>query len=823
VEREVERKIHVFASDLLPFPGCPCTAGGNRSMQVIKALRSAGHEVTFSMPLDAYLSKAYASRILQQLTAEERWCSDHFSEPDVVLHRIQPDIAIYCNVNCFETVRRFSKETVHILDMYGPLQFEGLLIESHNSEAALLDAALLESRCRSLIGKLQHVDSIVTVSERQKYFWSAYCSMAGFALAEIDVLLCPVAFDIPEVVRQPTGSLTVVYSGGFYPWQNPQQALSTTAAILDSIRGATLHVFGGPHAGLPNEAGVNDFLNRLSRQPSVRYHGYRPVEEVRSALSTAWCALELMERNAERELAITGRTVEFLATGTPVIYNDYSTLSQLISRYNAGWTISPSNPDALRSVFDEIVRGGPELIGTLSANARRLAGAEFSMQSSMAALARLCAEGPRKRGSAWPGLKIANGQAPVSSAVVIAAQPERGSFDSHATLLPELEESSWLHASTSSDASGPQPVESRGEYDAVIVQAGVPVSVCRVLHDEGIPFAIDLGDDLLGTPPATASESAADLEILDLATVIIAVNPRVVRHLERRSGLEFAQKSFIVPGCLPFSGSIRPPAQPSQLILFQQDLYLGGGFAHAIEEFSRKHSLPVLSVGRTAASRRRFTNEMPATFSDLPALLGMLDSTPTSIGIAPLAARENGPGSAQIDAVSDSRMLLFGGFGHCGVYSNGAPYTDSGLQTCGSLAGPSCAEWKEALEYQYRRGWMEAAQHALQIRQARSAAVVARDSWLPALRVLARSRPVRRSEVNRALRYVESAGAAAHGRNGRPSSSRLQSLHAEVQQLQNEIFALRSSMSWRITAPVRILARPLFAAAERVKSAQSGA
>jgi glycosyltransferase involved in cell wall biosynthesis len=813
-------KVHVFTSDLPPLPGCPRTAGGNRSMQVIKALRNAGHEVTFSMPLDVFLAKTYAHHLVSQMTQEERWCSEHFTEPEVVLNRIQPDVAIYCNINNFHTIRRFSREIVHILDMYGPLQFEGLLIEAQDPESARCDSDLLESRCRELVSKLQGIDYVITVSERQKYFWSAYCSAAGFAPSEIDVLVCPVAFDIPEVTRKQAHSVTAVYSGGFYPWQKPEASLSEAATILDAIPGAELHVFGGPHAGLPNEASVNQFLARLRRHPSVRCHGYRPVEEVLGTLATAWCALELMEPNAERELAITGRTVEFLSTGTPVIYNDYATLSELIARYRAGWTISPSNPTELRAVFEEIVSGGPELVSELSANAKRLASEQFSQRDSMAALVRLCSEGPRKRRNAWPRLKQgAETPACSPSALVLAPEEDRtASFDSREILFRALETTSCLRFGN--DEHGWETLIGKSnESGAVIVTDGIPATVCRNLHKSGIPFIFDLGDPIFRTPAlASDQEQAEFLERLELAAAVLAVSPRVVGHLEYRFGVKLAAKSFIVPSCLPFPAQSPIAVQPDRLLLFQDDLRDAGEIVESIEDFARAYALPVILIGHKAAARQRFTNQIESSCTDLQSLLHVLGDTPTGIGIGPLSGSPADP----MHAMSDSRMLLFGGFGHPGIYSAGTPHADSALQACGMLVGNSRAEWMEALEFQYREGWKQAAQHARMIRQQRSAAEVAKHSLTPVLNLVVRQRRVHNCDVLAALRDGHTELPQTADQIGNSSERvHLCALAKESERLRNEILALTSSMSWRITAPIRNFSRPVFAAAERMKSAQA--
>jgi len=365
--------VHVFASDVIPFPGCPRSAGGNRSWQVILALEKAGFKVTYSFPLITYVALEVREVILDSINSEILWCCENHFDPNLILNTLKPDVAIFCNINEVQKICNLKEEIILIADLYGPIHIEGNLMRGGQN---------FENDCFRLVENFRKIDYITTVSYRQKFFWSAYLSLAGFSLEELDPLVCPLSIDIPRVNRNPSKDFNIVFSGGFYPWQCPDRFLEVAAEYLDTIPRARLHIFGGPHKGLVNEMHVNEMLSGLTRNhPSVLYHGYRPVEELIEALSCCWCALELMERNIERELAITGRTVEFLSMGTPVIYNDYSSISTMIEKYDAGWTISTGDTKPLIAILDSIYRGGLDGIKSKSEGAITLAAKEFSSNS----------------------------------------------------------------------------------------------------------------------------------------------------------------------------------------------------------------------------------------------------------------------------------------------------------------------------------------------------------------------------------------------------------------------------------------------------------
>jgi glycosyltransferase involved in cell wall biosynthesis len=819
---DIARSVHVFASDFLACPGLPRTAGGNRSRQVISALQKAGHKVTFSFPLTTHLGKKYGQRIIEGFTAQERWCCERFFDPEIVLNRVQPEVAVYCNVNVFRTVRRFAREIVHIVDLCGPVQFESFLVQSSDYETAMRDGERLEANCREMAEKLRFADYIVTVSERQKYFWSAYCSVAGFALRDIDALVCPCSFDIPPVdQRNPSPRLSMVYSSGFYPWQNPRTALLSLVEILDKIEGAVLHIFGAPHAGVPNAADAMRLIDDLRSHACVNYHGYATAEELSAVLATAWCGVELMEQTIERELAITGSTVHFLSTGTPVIYNNYSSLSGLIRQYGAGWTVPPGDASALCSVVNKLATGGHALVEELSDNARRLAAEEFAPNASMRPLLDICGTPLRKRSIAVPssgfGVRQNNRSAGQPIANVLAISQDTGALLELRVNHPlrSLQRAARLSSFVNYNLLNRDFSDDSTPVDAIVLQRSVPAFIHQALLSAGIPFLQDVDDNLLVKAAYRHDPTEpAVIEGLAGATVITTPNPRLVRLLEKYSGLTLSQRSFITPNALPFPSEPRIPQKPSQLIWIQSDIAALSNsreaVVQAVEDFSRKYRLPLILVGRNVLNAPRFRHQVVLGHIDFAENLRLLETAPSSIGIAPLETSGDQETLDFIAGKSDLKILLFGGYGHPAVYSAAPPYTDSALQIGGSVVENTYSAWIEALEFQYQEGWRMMGEQSRLIRQERHIDKVASESWAPALESCVLEKPICPAELNEIIELAIRSGQGQTERQAGTAVARMNSeLHRENRDLSRQIEELHRSLSWRLTAPVRSAAKPI--------------
>ncbi|MCW5981534.1 MAG: glycosyltransferase family 4 protein [Bryobacteraceae bacterium] len=882
------RSIHVFASDSLPFPGCARTAGGNRSMQVISALREAGHRVTFSFDFGTHIARSWADKIDQRLTDEDRWRCLHHQMPEIVLNRVQPDIAIYCNINTFDTVRRFARDIVHIVDLNGPVHFEEIIMTDPGGGGEV-GAERIEQQCWRLVERLRQVDYVLTVSDRQKYFWLAYCSLAGFRFSELNALVCPFSFETEPEPRRPAGKLTIVHAGGFYPWQNPERFLREAAASLDRIPGARLEVAGGPHPGMSNDRRTADFLKDLAKHRSVRLHGFLAIEKLNALLSTAWAALDLMEQSVERELAVNGRTLQFLGAGIPVIYNDYSTLSADIRAHRAGWTVPAKDPSALTPIFQELVRGGRPLVEELSANALRLS-QTFDPVKAMRPLVELCGSVAKRR----PIPSFARRQSGPSPPVgrVLAISPQTGTLSTlrMANPLGSLHRQRLIDGFSQADAPGDCLARDNALYEVIILQRAMHEHIYLALANLGLNFILDVDDNLI----ARAAYRHYDPELTLLAglchaSALTVPNPRLVRLLEKQSGFELASRAFVTPNALPFgSQAAADPAPPAQILWIQSDIAAlttsREGIVRAVEDFSSKYRLPVVLIGRNVLDGQRFTHQVTMGEIDFDANLQLLASAPCSLGVAPLETSSDAETLDFIRGKSDLKILLFSGYGHAGVFSDAAPYTDSPFGGLVRLADNSYSGWMRALEYEYREGWKTAGDRARRVREERNVDRVARESWAPAIQACVLPKPVRGADLYellvssyrmhpgpaRALGYLAANpdvgrtfvtgkhGAwehylehgkqegrsllhdpAAHSRllaeldresedlflrarslpvrAGRRVNPGMATMRQEVQQLQAEVNDLRASLSWRITAPIRALTKPILTRLGRPK------
>jgi glycosyltransferase involved in cell wall biosynthesis len=819
-----KRSIHVFATDFLPFPGGQCTAGGLRGSQIINALRQAGHRVTCSMPLTTHAARTEHALTIE-LSADERWLCEHFFEPDVVLNRVEPDIAIYGNIEVLRSVRRFSREIVQIADLNGPIHMESLLMKGSPPALAALDGEEMERASQGILDRLRDIDYVMTVSERQKFFWLAFCSVAGFSLADLEALVCPFSFAVPEAPRRISPELTVVHAGGFYPWQEQTDILRSVACLLDRVAGARLHIVGGPHKGLPNEQSAEALIGELQAHPSVRYHGFCSFETLTNLLSSAWMAIDLMHQSLERELAINARTIHFLKTGTPVIYNPYSTLSALIEKYRAGWTVSPSDTEGVERVFQEIVRQGPELIRKLSGNALELSRGELEPNLLMKPLVDLCGsvELPSRRSkSRTPAAR------PMARALCLSQDTDalvklRIGYPLEAVMRAGRLGGLSRYGIASDDLRKLR--QDDRHYDVVVIQRSLPALYYRALSAAGVPFVLDVDDNLLAAASYRREGMETALVVgLSLARALTVPNPRLIRMLEKYSGLRLGHKAFVTPNSLPFPSGTARAQQPSQLLWIQSDIAALGdsreAVVRAVEDFSRRNKLPVLLIGRTVIDNPRFTYQKILGQIPFDENLRLLANSSTSIGIAPLETSADEETLDFISGKSDLKLLLFAGYGHPGVYSSAPPYEDSPLRQAGILVGNTYAEWTEALDYQYREGWRHIAAEAANIRERRASDRVALESWIPALEAGRLADPVRGTTLHQAVQAHERAhpGERLFGDGESDEATvavRTRLLEHHVKRLRAELAAHQNSYSWRISAPLRALAKTILPRTDR--------
>lgn len=357
--QNLPRRVLIISSDILPFPGLPTVGSGLRAWGLGEGLKSRGHEVIYSMPRAAL--QGYESAVPPQ-AAELAWQNNNLLD---IVRLAEPDVVVVCNwpVMVLLPVEQLGSIPV-ILDQHGP----------HNLEREFQKYGDPDENARHKILALGKADFFTCAGKKQLDYFRPWLERAGWTETEIrdraNAIPVSLSPELPE--RHPNDELTFVYGGVFLPWQDPSNGLVTLVQELDRRNCGKLHFYGGKHPVYPVDTGIFEaLLKRLSGSTHVSDRGMLSHDALIEEYARAHVAIDLMKRNRERELAFTTRTVEYLWCGLPVIYNDYSELSDSIREYDAGWTIDPENADAIRAVIAEIFEH-PELVEKKSENARRL-------------------------------------------------------------------------------------------------------------------------------------------------------------------------------------------------------------------------------------------------------------------------------------------------------------------------------------------------------------------------------------------------------------------------------------------------------------------
>ena len=368
--------IAIVSGDLLPFPGLPTTGAGLRAWGLGKGLESRGFKVSYLMP-GAALMKAESARRDKIRTIENLHLFT-FENINRIIGELSPDVLV---VQHWPTVCAI--DTTHLptaLDLHGPILLETMYQENPN----------YDSLKRMKIEAFHKCDFFTCPAERQRFYFYPWMLLSGCDLRNTRIEVIPISLS-PEIPSfEKPKEIRFVYGGVLLPWHNPTIGLEALVQTLEARGNGLLSIYCGKHPYVNIPPGkLQQLLDNLRSSPRVLMSGMLPREDILDVYRHSSVAFDAMERNPERELAFTTRTVEYMWCGLPVIYQDYSVLAPYIERYDAGWLVNPDDEDQIRQVIERILCH-PEEIEERGHNAQRLVRSEFTWNHTIGPLANFC-------------------------------------------------------------------------------------------------------------------------------------------------------------------------------------------------------------------------------------------------------------------------------------------------------------------------------------------------------------------------------------------------------------------------------------------------
>ena len=379
-------KVLIFNAGIPPIDKRMLASGdGLRAWQFYQGLKSQGFDV-------------YLSTLKGTYNKFKKFIPDEFGNivfdstlgsQTEIIKKVQPDVILFTH---WPTVLIKYTDIPVVIDFHGP----------HILERYFQKHRTLDENIREKLYKIQTGDFFTCAGEYQKYYFISWLLEAGVMdiIYEKNICSVPISVDpnLPQINynKKLESPIRFVYGGMFLPWQDPFNAFEVVSEVFNENKGGVLEIFGGKHPIHPIDTkAFDDFIKNAKNNPFVKFRGIIPRNELIEEYKKAHLALDLMSWNLERELAFTTRTVEYLWAGLPVIYNNYSELSEYIEKYKAGWCVDPDNPEEIREVIEQIL-DNPEQLVEYSMNAQKLVRENFTWDKTIKPLVEFC-KNPKKR------------------------------------------------------------------------------------------------------------------------------------------------------------------------------------------------------------------------------------------------------------------------------------------------------------------------------------------------------------------------------------------------------------------------------------------
>lgn len=375
----VNHRTLLVTSEMPAGLGYPTAGGGLRAWNIAEGLRQRGFEVAYALMQPVVEGKTLPEDYLLHV-----WTPETLNR---VIFEAAPEVLIFCQWHPMTFLEKAPCPVV--VDLFGLLLLENWF----------RGVGEIQLQAQAKLRTLAKADAFLVTSPTLKAYFTAWLTMSGVSPDDFPLLDVPISLPDrlpPLPSKREHSDLRFVYSGIFWPWQNPLLPLKTLVeAIRDAGKGKLI-IYGGKHPihQVPGESTAK-FLTELEQSPQVEIRGLVPHEELMAGFSELDVAVDAMELNIERELSSPIRSICYLWAGLPPVVSDYLYLAKDLEQSDAGWCVNPDNASALRSLFDRLL-SNPEEVFDRRVRAQEFARRRHTWSVALNSLADFCAS-PRYR------------------------------------------------------------------------------------------------------------------------------------------------------------------------------------------------------------------------------------------------------------------------------------------------------------------------------------------------------------------------------------------------------------------------------------------
>ncbi len=367
----MKRTVLIFSVDLIPTENSNVSGGGLRAWTIGEGLRVQGHEVVYSLPEEMVQEDNFNQELLPYVYKPENLRE--------VIRKVGPDVIVFEQWGLATYLEEVNIPVV--IDFHG-----SLLLENYYRQHGKL-----QYNISAKIKAFAKADYFICPNNRQKEYLLPWLMISGLPIEGEHIGVIPVSMspDLPQ--KNLCDENTFIFSGSLWPWINPFPGLEILAKEIEREENGKLKLFSQKpslNKILPKDTDRVQpaiSLEGIVDDTYVQLLGFIPHDQLIEEFSNATVAFDLYQKNKERRLACSTRTIEFLWSGLPVIHADYSDLAPLIQEYRAGWCLDPNDTAGLRKIISEIYEEKEKLV-EYGQNAQQLVKEKFTWDKTIAPL-----------------------------------------------------------------------------------------------------------------------------------------------------------------------------------------------------------------------------------------------------------------------------------------------------------------------------------------------------------------------------------------------------------------------------------------------------